>query len=338
VFFYTLAERLGIERIAKYATALGLGQKTGIDLPQEVSGVFPSEEWKLKNFRQKWFAGETISVGIGQGAVATTPVQLMRAISAISMDGHMVRPHVVFPDKVPESYRAALKYDETKDIPIDPTGWETITDAMGRVLLPEGTAPSAHIVGVDIAGKTGSAQTVSNALKAKMSNKDANAHKDNGWFVGFTPRRNPDIIVCVLFEGGEHGKLAARLATQVIKAYVDKKNHKPLEHLKPPSEDGSPAHDEPEEAPPPSTAPAKPTVVTGLWSDDDSGHLQGARFSVDRSPRFRRATAAPGMEAFAETIAPSSTPHPRKKDPSWRDLPGVVAALPEPMWRAGGAK
>ena len=87
VFFYTLAEKLGIERIAKYASALGLGQKTGIDLPQEASGVMPSEEWKIRNFKQKWFAGETISVGIGQGAVATTPVQLMRAISAISMDG-----------------------------------------------------------------------------------------------------------------------------------------------------------------------------------------------------------------------------------------------------------
>src|SRR5215472_14214346 len=73
VFFYTLAEKLGIERIAKYATMLGLGQKTNIDLPQEVSGVMPSEEWKIKNFKQKWFAGETISVGIGQGAVAATP-------------------------------------------------------------------------------------------------------------------------------------------------------------------------------------------------------------------------------------------------------------------------
>ncbi len=75
VFFYTLAEKLGIDRVAKYATALGLGQKTGIDLPDEVSGVMPSEQWKLRNFRQKWFAGETISVGIGQGAVAVTPVQ-----------------------------------------------------------------------------------------------------------------------------------------------------------------------------------------------------------------------------------------------------------------------
>ena len=86
VFFYTLAEKLGIDRIAKYATALGLGQKTGIDLPNEVSGVMPSEEWKIRNFKQKWFAGETISVGIGQGAVAITPVQLMRAICG-DLDG-----------------------------------------------------------------------------------------------------------------------------------------------------------------------------------------------------------------------------------------------------------
>ena len=75
-YFYTLAEKLGISRIAKYATMLGLGQKTGVDLPQEVAGVMPSEEWKIKNFKQKWYAGETISVGIGQGAVATTPIQV----------------------------------------------------------------------------------------------------------------------------------------------------------------------------------------------------------------------------------------------------------------------
>src|SRR5947207_15621232 len=90
VFFYTLANKLGIERISKYATDFGLGQKTGIDLPNEVSGVMPSEEWKIRNFKQKWFAGETISVGIGQGAIAITPVQLLRAISAISMGGKMV--------------------------------------------------------------------------------------------------------------------------------------------------------------------------------------------------------------------------------------------------------
>src|SRR5438132_9597437 len=94
VFFYTLAEKLGIDRIAKYATAFGLGQKTGIDLPQEASGIMPSEEWKLRNYRQKWFAGETISVGIGQGAVAATPIQMMRAIGAIASGGRLVRPHL----------------------------------------------------------------------------------------------------------------------------------------------------------------------------------------------------------------------------------------------------
>jgi penicillin-binding protein 2 len=230
VFFYTLAEKLGIDRISKYATALGLGQKTGIDLPNEVSGVMPSEEWKIRNFKQKWFAGETISVGIGQGAVATTPIQLMRAISAISMDGKMVVPHVVNPTELPSGVVDVQRYTEVKTVPIDSNGYTLITDAMARVLLPEGTAPSAHIPGIDIAGKTGSAQIVSLALRAKHENNDAFAQ--NGWFVGFAPRRDPEIIVCVLFEGGEHGKLAARLATQVIKAYVDKQNRQPTKMAK----------------------------------------------------------------------------------------------------------
>ena len=114
VFFYTLAEKLGIDRIAKYATAFGLGQKTGIDLPNEVTGVMPSEEWKIRNFKQKWFAGETISVGIGQGAVAITPVQLMRAIGAISMDGRMVVPHVINPTNLPAGFVETTHYTEVK--------------------------------------------------------------------------------------------------------------------------------------------------------------------------------------------------------------------------------
>src|SRR5450755_1361593 len=112
VFFYTLAEKLGIDRIAKYATMLGLGQKTGIDLPQEVSGVMPSEEWKIRNFKQKWYAGETISVGIGQGAVATTPVQLLRAIGAISSGGILRRPHVAFPSDLPPNVVPAASTPE----------------------------------------------------------------------------------------------------------------------------------------------------------------------------------------------------------------------------------
>ncbi|MFY9906999.1 MAG: penicillin-binding protein 2 [Terriglobales bacterium] len=285
VFFYTLAEKLGIDRIAKYATAFGLGQKTGIDLPNEVSGVMPSEEWKIRNFKQKWFAGETISVGIGQGAVAVTPVQLMRAVAAISMDGRMVVPHVINPTNLPPEYVETTHYTEVKEVPVDPTGWNTITDAMSRVLLPEGTAPSAHIPGVDIAGKTGSAQIVSLALRAKHQNNADFAQ--NGWFVGFTPRRNPDVIVCVLFEGGEHGKLAARLATQVIKAYVDKQRRQPTKMA---SRSGK-------------------VEMSGMWSDsggdgdaDDpkdvasADHLRAGRFLIDIArKRAPLAAAAPGL-------------------------------------------
>jgi penicillin-binding protein 2 len=275
VFFYTLAEKLGIERIAKYATMLGLGQKTGIDLPNEASGVMPSEEWKIKNFKQKWFAGETISVGIGQGAVALTPVQLLRAISAISMDGRMVVPHVVDPQNLPPGYVETSKVSETKSVPIDPNGWTYITDAMSRVLLPEGTAPSAHIPGIDIAGKTGSAQIVSLATRARF--KNAADLAQNGWFVGFTPRRNPDVVVCVLFEGGEHGKLAARIATQVLKAYVDKQRRLPSKMAEKTKTDNR-------------------VDMGALWTAPEGDKLQGGRFAVNlpnKPPVL--ATVAPGL-------------------------------------------
>jgi penicillin-binding protein 2 len=152
-------------------------------------------------------------------------VQLTRAIAAISMDGRMVTPHVADPSGLPKNYLEVNHYDEVKSVPVDPNGYTVITDAMSRVLLPEGTAPSAHIPGIDIAGKTGSAQVVSLATRAKHANDEDLAQ--NGWFVGFTPRRNPDVVVGILFQGGEHGKLAARLATQVIKAYVDKQRRQP---------------------------------------------------------------------------------------------------------------
>jgi len=274
VFFYTLAEKLGIDRMSKYATMMGLGQKTGIDLPEEASGVMPSEEWKIRNFKQKWYAGETISVGIGQGAVATTPVQLMRAISAISTDGRMVVPHVASPTGLPPEYLETHHYTDVSTIPIDPGGFNVITDAMARVLLPEGTAPSAHVPGVDIAGKTGSAQVVSLAVRAKhQSNESLN---QNGWFVGFTPRRNPDIVVAVLFEGGEHGKLAARLATQVIKAYVDKQRRQPTK-----------------------VASSGNVDVGAVWNGGSEGEdeLHGGHFDLN-VPKNRAplAVAAPGIQ------------------------------------------
>src|SRR2546422_6564122 len=227
VFFYTLAEKLGIDRIAKWAMAFGLGQKTGIDLPQEVSGIMPSEEWKIRNFKQKWYAGETISVGIGQGAVAATPIQMARAIGAIASGGLLVRPHVTDPRDLPPGIVPASDVPDEVRIPIDPANWEAITDAMADVVNPIGTAPSAHLQGIDFAGKTGSAQTISNAMKARLGAAGKSKFKDNGWFAGVEPRRNPEIVVCALLEEGEHGYLAARTVAQVIKAYVEKQRRQP---------------------------------------------------------------------------------------------------------------
>jgi penicillin-binding protein 2 len=279
VFFYTLAEKLGIGRIAKYATAFGLGQKTGIDLPQEVSGVMPSEEWKLHNYRQKWFAGETISVGIGQGAVAATPIQLARAIGAIASGGKLVRPHVTNPRDLPANVIPASDVPYEVTIPIDPQNWKIITDAMADVVNPGGTAALSHLEGIDFAGKTGSAQTISNALKAKMG-AQGKKFKDNGWFAGVEPRKNPEVVVCVLLEEGEHGYLAARTAAQVIKAYVEKQRREQ----------------------PTKVAQNKGAVEIGaVWAkpdpDEPGGEmLEGGRFVVNLPKKPRPlAMAAPGL-------------------------------------------
>lgn len=309
VYFYTLAERLGIQRIAKYATALGLGQKTGIDLPQEVSGLMPSEEWKIKNYKQKWYAGETISVGIGQGAVVTTPVQLMRALGAIATGGHLVVPHVAKPYELPQDYLQVRHYNDVKEVALNPDGWNLITDAMTEVLLPGGTAPSAHIAGIDIAGKTGSAQTISNAAKSRIANKAD--YKDNGWFVGFTPRRNPDIIVSVLFVGGEHGKLAGRIATQVIKSFVEKQRKVQLNvaggSVSP--ENAAPANGSaPASKPiaPEINAQRKPAEMTGLSSGDGEhpDDLKSKRIAIPVDGKFAKAPSAPGMAATKPTSQP----------------------------------
>lgn len=263
VFFYTLAERMGIGKIAKWAQALGLGQKTGIDLPNEVSGVMPSEQWKMKNFHEKWYAGETISVGIGQGAIATTPIQMARAIAGITSGGLLVRPHVVLPSEVPAEYHQAVldtfAGSGDKKVEIDPANWEKVTDAMALVTGPGGTANSAHLEGIDFAGKTGSAQVVGHG-SGKVT-------KDNAWFVGVAPRRNPEIVVCVLVEGGEHGTLAGQLASRVILAYVNKQrrlDNNLLEAKTP----------QPVEVGAVWSTPAKPTERTQM------DHVQGGHYFV----------------------------------------------------------
>ncbi len=222
VFFFTLAERLGIGKIAKWASALGIGKKTGIDLPSEVSGVMPSEEWKIRNFRQKWYAGEVISVGIGQGAVVTSPIQLARTIGGIAMGGVIYRPHVVAASELPSKDNKPAKEAAPVRVHLDPENWIKITDAMAAVLTPGGTASSAHLQGVDFAGKTGTAQVVSHDFRDANKGKLDSSFNDNVWFAGVAPRRNPEIVVAVLLEHGVNSAFAARTASQVIKAYVEK--------------------------------------------------------------------------------------------------------------------
>ena len=222
-YYYTLANRLGIDTIAHYADSVGLGRKTGIDLPDEVSGTVPSTAWKLKTQHEKWYAGETISVGIGQGAVTATPIQLARALSGIASGGVLRRPHIVFPDEIPSDQLEAIHetFPGSGDatIPLSAENWQIITDAMANVTSsPIGTAYVAHLDGVDFAGKTGTADVVGGRVK-NSSNKST---IPNAWFVGMAPRRNPDIVVAVLWEHGYWGNNSAKLASQVINAFVEK--------------------------------------------------------------------------------------------------------------------
>lgn len=222
-FYYTLANRLGIDTIARYATSVGLAQKTGIDLPDEAAGVMPSEAWKLKTQHDKWYAGETISVGIGQGAIQATPLQLARAIGGIASGGVLRRPHVVMPDGLKpqelEAVSSSFPGSGEKSIKLGAANWQTISDAMAETTTT-GTAAASHLEGIDFAGKTGTAQVMSHDALARTGG----GHKTvpNAWFVGLAPRRNPDIVVAVLWENGDWGANAAKLGAQVINAYVTK--------------------------------------------------------------------------------------------------------------------
>ena len=284
-YYYTLGEKLGIGKIAKYATEFGFGQKTGIDLPQEVSGVMPSEEWKIKNFKQKWYAGETISVSIGQGAVAVTPIQLARAIGAIASDGRLVHPHVAFPEQFPPGFKQVSTYTDKTEIPMNQDTWQTITDAMAEVPTIGTAAPAhIHIEGADFAGKTGTAQTISLEARNKMGASGKSKFNDNSWFVGMTPRRNPEIVVAVLTQGGGWGWRSASLAADVIKVYVDKQRKVRTEVAK---ANGS--------AQPQTTKQAE---VAAVWHEGDAktpDKLQAGHFTIPADKNVKPVNAAPGL-------------------------------------------
>jgi penicillin-binding protein 2 len=212
VFFYNVGQRLGIDRISYYAKKLGLGRRTGIDLPAEEPGLVPSEEWAQRVFHRKWYPGETISVSIGQGAVTTTPLQLARMIGGVAMGGVLMQPHLI---------KNAPKVNE-EHFDISDSTVEKVTQGMFAVVNEGGTAAGLRLQGVEFCGKSGTAQIINYDLRSRLGK--TKQFKDNSWFVGFAPRRSPEIVVAVLVQGGGHGSEAAGpVVRDVIKAYYDKK-------------------------------------------------------------------------------------------------------------------
>jgi penicillin-binding protein 2 len=218
VYFYTLGNKLGIEKIAEYSSLVGLGRPTGIDLPHEADGVVPSSRWKLRFFREKWYAGETISVSIGQGALTVTPLQMAHAYGGIAMRGVWHQPHLIPYDELRE-IRPGVEPPPPETPPLDREKIDAVVSGLRGVVSPGGTGIRARLPGQDVCGKTGTAQLASNQYTAGKGDPDM---RDTAWFVGFAPCDAPEIVVAALFEHGEHGQLAAPIVRDVIKAYFDK--------------------------------------------------------------------------------------------------------------------
>ncbi len=212
-YFYTVGNKLGIDKIAEYGSLAGLGKKTGIDLPGEMEGIMPSPQWKLRTQREKWYAGDTISVAIGQGFVTVTPIQLANAIAGIANGGVWYKPHLVKMAAPPEPVRRGE---------FNPANLATTVSGMYGVVNEGGTGSTAQIPGIDVCGKTGTAQRISLEL-AKSGKAGGDLAKENGWFVGFAPRDHPEIVVVALYEASSHGYSAAPIVRDVLKAYFDKK-------------------------------------------------------------------------------------------------------------------
>jgi len=226
VYFYTVANMVGIDRINKWATALGLGMLSGIDLPNEVQGLVPSTEWKMRTRHEKWYAGETISVGIGQGQVSVTPVSMAVYMATLANGGTRVTPHLLKAVDDGTGWKPVPAPKPQSTVDIDPEKLQAIRDGLWMVVNSAGTGNRAKIAGKDVSGKTGSAQVISNAGRlAARTNKDL---RDNGWFVFFAPRDKPTMAGVVFLEHGIHGPNAARVAHHILDTFFAKQDGRPL--------------------------------------------------------------------------------------------------------------
>jgi penicillin-binding protein 2 len=227
VYFYQLGPRLGVDRIAKWAHAFGLGDKSGIALDDERSGTIPDTEWKRKRFRQPWYPGETVSVAIGQGYVTVTPLQLANMMATVANGGTLYRPRIV--DKVESANTGVVREygpEKIHTVDLKPSTLERVRDALADVVRsPAGTGGSARSNVVSIAGKTGTAQVVEMKGAYVKTEQLAYLNRDHAWFVSYAPVENPQIAIVVLVEHGGHGaSAAAPLAKKVIEKYIALQN------------------------------------------------------------------------------------------------------------------
>jgi penicillin-binding protein 2 len=213
VFFYQLGIKLGVDRLEKYARFLGLGEKTGVALGGEESGFIPTSHWKKDRFGKGWSAGEVASLAIGQGYNLVTPLQIVNLYSAIASGGVLYVPQYVLGvsggDKV-SSLQFAPRV--IRKIPLSPQTLQVVKDALwGVVNSPEGTGWRARVDGLDVAGKTGTAQVVGKGRGVGRQ------FSDHAWFVAFAPKDDPKIaVVAVVEHGGHGGSVAAPIVQKFL--------------------------------------------------------------------------------------------------------------------------
>ncbi|HET9267457.1 MAG TPA: penicillin-binding protein 2 [Vicinamibacterales bacterium] len=250
VYFYTLGNMLGVDKIHKWAEKLGMVGKTGIDLPNEQESIVPSTEWKMKRTGEKWYAGETISVSIGQGQVAVTPASLAVMISTVANGGTRVTPHVLKAIDEGQGFKPVPPPAVADHVAFKPDTLAALREGLWMVVNASGTGGRARLPGYDVAGKTGTAQVISiqGRQAAKGSDRDL---RDHGFFVFFAPRDNPQIAGVIFAEHGEHGYLGAPIAKHVIDTYFAKKEGRPLPKLPLPAGAApAPGADEDPDSPP----------------------------------------------------------------------------------------
>jgi penicillin-binding protein 2 len=227
VYFYTVGDLLKIDTIHSYAAKLGLVGLTGIDLPGELSSLVPSTEWKQKTFGQPWYPGETISVAIGQGAVAVTPLALATMISTVANGGTLVTPHVVRAmDEAGRGWQMVPTPASRSEFRMRPDVLQAVREGLWMVVNAAGTGGKARIEGKDVSGKTGTAQVIS--LEGARVAKGKIDTRDHGFFVFFAPRDNPQIAGIVFAEHSLHGSSAAPIAKYVMETFFAKQEGRPL--------------------------------------------------------------------------------------------------------------